>query len=384
MKILFPIQYYYPSQIGGPANTLYWHCEHLQKQGFKTTVVASSVGIKESEELPFDKWIKTRNGKVKYCKGGRLNYKIFFNTIKEIFCTDIIHFSSICYPYTIFWLFLALCLGKRIYLSPRGELFNHAMQGKKNLIKRITFTCYKPFQKRITFHATSDEEKITIRKIFKRTSIIVLPNFIDPLYKEIPENRSNDIVFLGRINPIKALDHLIQALSKSESFIKSNAKLLIVGKARLTIEHEYEIKLKKLIDELKLNERVVFVGQKEGEEKNNIINQSKALILPSHSENFGNVIIEALSLSVPVIASTGTPWQVLKETNIGWWVENSLKELSVAINQLYGLSHEEYDAKCRASRIYVEENLDINNSKYNEWPAIYNGIIKRNNKYNKL
>ncbi len=371
MKILFPLEYYYPSQIGGPANTLYWHCNYLQSQGIETVVVTSSVGIKESNELIFGEWIPTKNGKVKYCKGGRLNYTIFFSAVKELLKADAVHFSSICYPYVIFWAFLAMLLGKKIYLSPRGELFPQAMSGKKNLLKRITFACYKPFQKLITFHATSKDEETVIRQMFKKAHIIVLPNFIDPYYKDVPKGRSNNIIFLGRINPIKALDRLIEALSKSEAFINSDGKLLIVGKARLPIECEYEVKLKKQIHELNLDDRVIFVGQKESEEKNNILNLSKALILPSHSENFGNVIIEALSLSTPVIASTGTPWQVLNEKNIGWWVDNTPAKLSAAIDELYKMDNNCYLERCYNSRKYVEENFDINKTEQNIWAKIY-------------
>ena len=53
----------------------------------------------------------------------------------------------------------------------------------------------------------------------------------------------------------------------------------------------------------------------DGEEKNKVIASNMALVLPSKSENFGNVVLEALAQGTPVIASKNTPWQILDLKN---------------------------------------------------------------------
>lgn len=50
MKILFPIEYYYPSDIGGPANALYWHTQMLKANGIDSVVVTSDVGITNNQQ----------------------------------------------------------------------------------------------------------------------------------------------------------------------------------------------------------------------------------------------------------------------------------------------------------------------------------------------
>ena len=45
------------------------------------------------------------------------------------------------------------------------------------------------------------------------------------------------------------------------------------------------------------------------------------LPLMSKSENFGNVIVEALSQGTPAMASKGSPWQQLDEKGAGWWID---------------------------------------------------------------
>lgn len=375
MKILFPIQYYYPSQIGGPANTLYWHIGYLNSKGIETTVITSSVGISDGTNIQFDEWTYTNKSKIRYCKGGRLSFNILYNTIKEIPHNDIIHLSSICYYYTFIWVLIALIYRKSIFLSPRGELFPEAIRGKKKFVKLMTFSCFKIFQRKLVFHATSAEEVICIRNYFPSSKILLRPNFVNLKYRNKPVERTDDLVFLGRINAIKGIDVLIKALANSEMFLNKDARLLIIGKARLQIELQYEEYLRKLVASLDLSHKIVFLGQKEGEEKFSIISKCKALVLPSHSENFGNVVVEALAMSVPVIASKGTPWKDLEMHKMGYWVNNTSDELCSAINHLYCLDVESYDEYCQNAKLYVENYLDINKSKNNDWDRIYKQSI---------
>ena len=47
IKIFFPIGAFYPSQIGGPCNSLYWHTYGLNKHGIKIDIVTTTIGIKK-------------------------------------------------------------------------------------------------------------------------------------------------------------------------------------------------------------------------------------------------------------------------------------------------------------------------------------------------
>jgi glycosyltransferase involved in cell wall biosynthesis len=42
------------------------------------------------------------------------------------------------------------------------------------------------------------------------------------------------------------------------------------------------------------------------------------LFLPTAGENYGHVVVEALSAGVPVLLSDQTPWRCLQEKGIGW------------------------------------------------------------------
>lgn len=373
MKILFPQEYLYPSQIGGPANTIYWHTGYLSKKDIDVSIVTSTIGIPSSYSVRNDRWVHDGHRKIRYCRGGRVSWRILWYSLKELPSTDIVHFSSICYPWNIFLCFIAVLFQKRILISPRGELFPSAYRRKK-VLKKCLFACYRMLGREILFHATSEDEKMAICKIFPGNEVIILPNFIEVNYATYPINRSNDIIFLGRINRIKNIHVLIDSLVLSSGFMNSGGKLMIVGKSRLEDEHSYFEELKCQVISLGLQERVIFCGQMEGSHKNTLINKCKVLVLPSQSENFGNVVIEAMSQSVPVIASKGTPWSVLNEEGLGWWVESNETEIGKALDSLYSLQQTDYYEMCKQCKAYVEREYDINLSEKNRWVEIYNKI----------
>ena len=54
-------------------------------------------------------------------------------------------------------------------------------------------------------------------------------------------------------------------------------------------------------------------------------------MFPSHTENFGIVVAEALAHGVPVVASTGTPWAKVEDEQCGLWVDNDPRVIADAI-----------------------------------------------------
>ena len=78
-------------------------------------------------------------------------------------------------------------------------------------------------------------------------------------------------------------------------------------------------------------------------------------VLPSHSENFGGVVIESLAVGTPCIATKGTPWAQLPEHNCGWWVEDSVAELRDILAQALQLQNSQYAEMSRNAHRLVEE-----------------------------
>ena len=102
-----------------------------------------------------------------------------------------------------------------------------------------------------------------------------------------------------------------------------------------------------------------------------LLNESRFLVLPSEAENFGNVVVEALSQSTPVIASLGTPWRSLNEHNAGIWCDCSPESLRLQIEKLLDLPEQEYKIMCANAKRLVEEYFNIHTAKNNIWCRIY-------------
>jgi len=128
MKIFFPISAFYPSQIGGPCNTLYWHCKALQDNHIKTTVVTTTIGIKD--EISADKWLHLNCGDVFYGTKGVTSFETRRKLSKEISKTDILHLNSLFSIFSIFSFFYRSLFynNKKIVWSVRGELNSNALK----------------------------------------------------------------------------------------------------------------------------------------------------------------------------------------------------------------------------------------------------------------
>src|SRR5690554_5059543 len=334
MKIFHPILCYFPSQAGGPANTLYWLNSALNPNEFSSTIVATNFGV----AAPINTKEYGKGHKVFFFNGkGRRYIKQSLQTLKT---TDVVQFSSLFYPPTLPILLMAILSNKAIVMSPRGELYQAAVS-QKAFKKKIWLAVIKQFQNKINFHATNNFELNIINKTFpKAKSTIVIPNYIE-MSEKYNTDINNNLVFVGRINPIKNIHILISAIAEVNKLYPS-AKLDIIGSARLEYEVAYMQTLKEQIKELALEKVVTFKGHLDGEAKHQAIAASKALILPSKSENFGNVVLEALAQGTPVIASKNTPWQLLEKHKAGAWIEGEVVPLAKRLQELLSLDKTAY------------------------------------------
>ena len=95
------------------------------------------------------------------------------------------------------------------------------------------------------------------------------------------------------------------------------------------------------------------------EKKIKTMSESSLFLLPSKSENFGMSILEALSLGIPVLTTTETPWEKLNEFNAGIVIKFSKENLMLALNKFLSMENEELLKIGRNGRHYAKENYDI-------------------------
>lgn len=368
MKILIVARNYYPSILGGPSITLYWLACALVKHSFEVSVVTSSDNVVEPN-IKFNEWQNIDGVKVFYAK---VNERDTFHLsvcreVKKVIKTfDIVVLGSLFYKPAFYTALLSRLYNKKLIWSPRGELFESAIKGSK--LKKSFISIEKFFFKSKTlFHATSQAEEQLIYDYFGKTSrVVVLPNYLVIPKQVDRDNSIKYLLFVGRIAPIKALHKLFVALAQSEKFRKSNFRFLVAGKVEAQFQN-YKKELDSLISDLGMEDKIDFIGSVVGVDKEKLYANAYMSFLVSDSENFGNVVIEALSQGTPVVTSKGTPWQELVEHKAGYWVANDTKSLVGCIDDLLELSDVEYLCMRKNALAYAMTfDIDKNISKWIE------------------
>lgn len=372
MKLLFPLGYFYPSEYGGPSNSIYWMVKELCQLGFKPTIIATSTGIK-GDKILFDVWHDTEFGKVMYCSDikEKFPFLVIFRTFREIRNTDLIHLTSLFHSLSWSIAFLNLFYRKPIIWSVRGELFPTALSyGKWRKKIVLSFIRLVLLGKNIFFHSTSLTESKEIQNNFGKTNdIICLPNYIEikGKFEQYPEKY---LSYIGRIHPIKGLENLVDALSINVPFLSSDFIFKIAG----NMEGDHYLKLKDKIIRRDLQNKIIFIGHLTGIEKIEFLSKSYFNFLTSYSENFGNVVLESLMLGTPVVASTGTPWGDLIKYNAGFYIENDVDSLDNVLNIVIGMQSGSYNIMRKNAYNYCISNYNIKNNIQN-WIIQYNKLI---------
>src|ERR1700761_5736774 len=126
MRVYYPLLCYYPSQAGGPANTLYWLNKAMGASGQSTSVIISTkYGLKSAgidNEALFTKF----NIDAEFVDGSLFPF-LTWKSIRKLTGADAIHFSSLFFQPTLFLLLIGLISKKKIMISPRGELYDSAL-----------------------------------------------------------------------------------------------------------------------------------------------------------------------------------------------------------------------------------------------------------------
>lgn len=108
------------------------------------------------------------------------------------------------------------------------------------------------------------------------------------------------LLFVGRIQPLKGLDVAVTALAALE---RQDARLVVVGGASGDAGEREVAQVRELIDRLGVGERVHFVPPQPHHMLSSYYRAADVVIVPSRSESFGLVALEAAACGVPVVAS---------------------------------------------------------------------------------
>jgi glycosyltransferase involved in cell wall biosynthesis len=351
LKICIITPAYWPAiSYGGPIPAIKLIAEELAKFGNKVSVFTNAFGLNENKS----KKEIINDVEVYYFKYFTFKrWFISFSLLKELWKQknnfDIFHINLVWDP--ISWMsgFLFALSNKKIIITPHGTVERELIQKRSYLLKKIIYFLFIKFifKKASGFHFTSEIEKdkfFEYTKISKNYLFVYNPFDFNEFQKDTDKtllqkfNLENKKYFLyfGRVGWKKRIDLLIEAFSE---IVKNNKDfyLAIIGSA----DKDYFENLKRKIKALNLEDKVILNGETiVGDEKLVLYQKAYCFVLPSISENFGYVVLEALASKIPVIVSSGVALKnIVEKYNVGLVFDNKeelvLKMKSLMDENLY-------------------------------------------------
>ncbi len=224
-------------------------------------------------------------------------------------------------------------------VSPRGMLVRDLIRRRGAARKRLWLAAFdrRTLERAAWIHATAEAEAADLAAFpFRWPPVVAIPNGVEPvefdgdLATVTPRVREalvgdDAILFVGRLDWKKGLDRLVRALARME-----RGRLVVAGP-----DHGYGQELRRLVREHRLESRVTLLGEVAGRDKAALLAHARVLALASHHENFGNVVLEAMSAGLPVVVSQNVGTAALvRESGAGRVVEGDFLSLSRALTEL--------------------------------------------------
>ncbi len=218
-------------------------------------------------------------------------------------------------------------------VSPRGMLEPWA-RGHRPAKKALAWRLYqhRDLERAALLHATSDVEAAGLRAAGLKNPIAVIPNGIavPKLEKARPTAKTRRALFLSRLHPKKGLIELVEAWATVRP---ADWKLIVAGPD----EGGHLAEVRKAVGAAGLEAVFEFVGAVDDSAKWELYRGAELFVLPTHSENFGLVIAEALASGLPVITTHGTPWREIESERLGWWIPTGAEPLARALREATAL-----------------------------------------------
>ena len=265
-------------------------------------------------------------------------------------------------------------------ITPRGMLEPWSL-GQKKIKKLFAMFLYqrRNLDNSKCIHATCEMEAINLRKLGFKNPIAIIPNGInlDEFPNSYPqkETRKKKILFLSRIHIKKGIENLIDAWKLIDPEVRKNWKIEIVGNG----DYKYIKSLKEKIFLEKIGHQIEIKKPVFGKAKVNLFREANLFVLPTFSENFGIVIAEALASFTPVITTKGAPWEDLKKTNCGWWIDIGILPLKRVLEEAIQTSDQDLITMGINGRKLIENKYSMD-AVASQMVHLYSWILNKKDK----
>jgi glycosyltransferase involved in cell wall biosynthesis len=215
---------------------------------------------------------------------------------------------------------------------------------------------------------TSEEERLLARKSFwlysarekvsplgVETPPTASAEVRDKFFERYPQLRNKRVLlFLGRLHPKKGCDILIDAFAQ---IADDSVALLLAGPDQVG----WQAELQRRAEQLKVSTRVIFPGMLQGEMKRAALAATDAFVLPSHQENFGMAVVEALAAGLPVLISNRINiWREIDQDRAGYVEPDDFSGTARLLQRWIGAPESVRDGMRTNARRCFKQRFEIN------------------------
>jgi glycosyltransferase involved in cell wall biosynthesis len=353
---------------GGTAERTLQLCRYLAKAGVDVSVLTLDIGLDHNR-------VKALAGVKLYalpCLAQR--FYIPKSGIKEIAHlvqqADIIHIMGNWTLLNALVYYYVRKYHKKYIFVPAGA---YKIIGRSTLLKVLYKTI---IGQRILQHANAviaitNQEAAELAQDYPQDKIVIIPNGIIPEDYQAQEPhfaekqfgiKSPFILFLGRLNTVKGPDLLLEAFAQLQHSF-ANYQLVFAGP-----DDGMQQLLYQRARELKLNDRIHFIGHIAGPIKSKLMHEATLLVIPSRSEAMSIVVLEAGMVGVPVLATETCGVKPLVCAMGGEEVPATVTGIAQGLSQLLQLED--------SVRLAMGKQLHAQVSKQYAWDSIVQNYLQ--------
>jgi len=269
-------------------------------------------------------WQRVEGAQVLYLSPDEQQWRNVLRQVEEV-QPDLIYLNSFFDPVFSLPVLFGKWLRKEkmppLICAPRGELAPGALK-LKSLRKQVYLSIFKlaKLHQRICFHATSELEQEQIHAKFPHKGRTELAGNLAATpgarsrvqgWAEKKAAQRLEIIFISRIHPKKNLDYILTCLERCQF----PARFSIYGPID---DAAYWQSCQQQIAQLPYQIEVFYGGALPHDKVIPTLENADLFFLPTHGENFGHIIHEALQAGCVLLLSDQTPWTDLDQHHMGW------------------------------------------------------------------
>lgn len=254
--------------------------------------------------------------------------------------------------------------GVPVIVRPLGTLDSWSLAQKTRRKQVLLPLVRRMLRRAAAVHCTSDEELRDVSTSFALSTGVAIPLGVQQSVIDEPAtpdaDRSHDryVLALSRLHPVKNLDALIDAFADLDASGERRGWRLVIGGDG---DAAYAAALDSHIAARQAGSHITRLGWMGGDAKRALVRGASVFALPSHHENFGVGLIEAMATGVPAVVGEGVHLSSdIARAGAGWRVDGTSASIAAALRLAIGQDAERQRA-AQAARLFAASFA---------WPAV--------------